>query len=156
VRDHDLIERIEADLARLSLAERTTLKRDMATAWEVMRRAQAQDLVPDGTFCGKDTASAAGGGDLVLLGDPFRSRSESLTNLRTTLHPGQIVVDATVPLAAAVSGKATRTLAVWQGSAAQQAQDMVPEGVRVLSALHTVGRSMSAILSRVAMICESF
>ena len=48
------------------------------------------------------------------------------------------MVDATVPLAAAVSGRATRMLGVWQGSAAQQAQEMVPDGVRVVSALHTV------------------
>ncbi len=52
---------------------------------------------------------------------------------------GQILVDCTVPLAAAVSGKATRTLGVWQGSAAQQAQEMVPDGVTVVAALHTVG-----------------
>ncbi len=44
-----------------------------------------------------------------------------------------------MPLAAAVSGKATRSLGVWQGSAAQQAQEMVPEGVTVVAALHTVG-----------------
>ena len=43
-----------------------------------------------------------------------------------------------MPLAAAVSGKATRLLGVPQGSAAQQAQEMVPEGVTVVSALHTV------------------
>jgi hypothetical protein len=54
------------------------------------------------------------------------------------LTPDQLVVDATVPLAAAVSGRATRMLGVWQGSAAQQAQEMVPDGVRVVSALHTV------------------
>jgi 8-hydroxy-5-deazaflavin:NADPH oxidoreductase len=48
------------------------------------------------------------------------------------------VIDATVPLAAAVSGKATRMLGVWQGSAAQQVAEMVPEGVRVVSALHTI------------------
>ena len=29
-------------------------------------------------------------------------------------------------------------LGVWQGSAAQQALEMVPDGVRVVSALHTV------------------
>ncbi|HEY3193440.1 MAG TPA: hypothetical protein VGJ61_11685, partial [Solirubrobacterales bacterium] len=40
--------------------------------------------------------------------------------------------------AAAVSGRATRTLGVWQGSAAQQAEEMVPEGVTVISALHSV------------------
>ena len=32
-------------------------------------------------------------------------------------------------------------LGVWQGSAAQQAQEMVPDGVRVVSALHTVSAS---------------
>jgi len=43
-----------------------------------------------------------------------------------------------VPLAAAISGKATRTIGIWQGSAAQQAQEMAPRGVTVVSALHTV------------------
>src|SRR6202035_4850597 len=54
------------------------------------------------------------------------------------LADGQLLVDTTVPLAAAVGGKATRSLGVWQGSAAQQAREMAPGGVRVLSALHTV------------------
>ena len=74
----------------------------------------------------------------MILSVPFRSQSETLTNLKEVLHQDQLVIDATVPLAAAVSGKATRTLGVWQGSAAQQAQEMVPEGVRVVSAFHTV------------------
>ena len=54
------------------------------------------------------------------------------------LQPGQVLLDATVPLAAAVSGRATRLLGVPQGSAAEQAQEMVPDGVRVVSALHTI------------------
>ncbi len=54
------------------------------------------------------------------------------------MEPGQILVDCTVPTAAAVGGKATRSLGVWQGSAAQQAQEMVPDGVTVVAALHTV------------------
>jgi hypothetical protein len=37
-------------------------------------------------------------------------------------------------------------LGVWQGSAAQQAQEMVPDGVRVVSALHTVSASNCADL----------
>ena len=78
-------------------------------------------------------------GEIVFLTVPFRAQSENLNNLREALRPGQILVDCTVPLAAAVSGKATRSLGVWQGSAAQQAQEMVPEGVTVVSALHTVG-----------------
>ena len=73
-----------------------------------------------------------------MLCVPFRNQSETLTNLKGALREPQLVVDATVPLAAAVGGRATRILGVWQGSAAQQAQEMVPDGVRVLSALHTM------------------
>jgi NADPH-dependent F420 reductase len=75
---------------------------------------------------------------VVFLTVPFRAQSENLNNLRQALEPGQLLVDCTVPIAAAVSGKATRSLGVWQGSAAQQAQEMVPEGVTVVAALHTV------------------
>jgi NADPH-dependent F420 reductase len=53
-----------------------------------------------------------------------------------------MVVDTTVPLAAAVAGKATRMLGVWQGSAAEQAAEMVPDGVRVVSGLHTVSATL--------------
>ena len=42
--------------------------------------------------------------------------------MKGALQPGQILVDCTVPLAAAISGKASRTIGVWQGSAAQQAR----------------------------------
>jgi NADPH-dependent F420 reductase len=87
---------------------------------------------------GLENAEAATRGPIVLLTVPFRAQSENLTNLKNALTEGQILVDATVPLAAAVSGKATRLLGVPQGSAAQQAQEMVPEGVIVVSALHTV------------------
>src|SRR5262245_22533739 len=77
-------------------------------------------------------------GLLLHLPAPFQAQSETLTNPKHALTAGQLLVDCTVPLAAAVSGKATRSLGVWQGSAAQQAQEMVPEGVTVVSALHTV------------------
>jgi NADPH-dependent F420 reductase len=110
--------------------------RDAGRAREAAGRAQS--AVPGGSFEGAGNQDAAGAAPLVVLAVPFRNQSETLTNLKGALREGQIVVDATVPLAAAVSGKATRTLGVWQGSAAQQAQEMVPEGVRVVSALHTV------------------
>jgi NADPH-dependent F420 reductase len=84
----------------------------------------------------------------VLLCVPFRAQSENLTNLKQVLTPGQILVDATVPLAAAVSGKATRLLGVPQGSAGEQAQEMAPEGVTVVSALHTVSAPVLGDLER--------
>ncbi|HMI72029.1 MAG TPA: NADPH-dependent F420 reductase [Solirubrobacteraceae bacterium] len=113
--------------------------RDADRAVEAARR--AQEAVPEGHFEGFENAEAATKAEVVLLSVPFRNQSETLTNLKTVLQPHQLVVDATVPLAAAVSGRATRMLGVWQGSAAQQAQEMVPEGVRVVSALHTVSAS---------------
>jgi NADPH-dependent F420 reductase len=101
--------------------------------------AKVRDAVPSAEVSGLENGEAAGQGEIVFLTVPFRAQSENLNNLREALRPGQILVDCTVPLAAAVSGKATRSLGVWQGSAAQQAQEMVPEGVTVVAALHTVG-----------------
>jgi NADPH-dependent F420 reductase len=98
-----------------------------------------REAVPEANVEGLGNADAARRGPIVFLTVPFRAQSETLTNLKEALEPGQLLVDCTVPLAAAVSGKATRSLGVWQGSAAQQAQEMVPDGVTVISALHTVG-----------------
>jgi NADPH-dependent F420 reductase len=114
--------------------------RDADRAHQAAARAKA--AVPDGAFEGAENAEAATRADVVVLSVPFRNQSETLTNLKGALREGQLVVDATVPLAAAVSGRATRTLGVWQGSAAQQAQEMVPDGVRVVSALHTVSAAL--------------
>jgi 8-hydroxy-5-deazaflavin:NADPH oxidoreductase len=110
--------------------------RDEHRAHEAADR--AAKAVPSGTYSGHENPTAVKDVEIVILSVPFRSQSETLTNLKHALEPGQLLVDATVPLAAAVSGKATRTLGVWQGSAAQQAEEMVPEGVRVVSAFHTV------------------
>ena len=96
------------------------------------------ELAPDAEIEGLPNEQAAKQASVVFLTVPFRAQSENLNNLREALQPGQILVDCTVPLAAAVSGKATRSLGVWQGSAAQQAQEMVPDGVTVVGALHTV------------------
>ncbi len=104
--------------------------------------ARAAELVGSGSFSGLQNAEAVIGAEIVILCVPFRSQSETLTNLKAALRSGQVLVDATAPLATAVSGRATRTLGVWQGSAAEQAQEMTPEGVHVLSAFHTVSAAL--------------
>jgi 8-hydroxy-5-deazaflavin:NADPH oxidoreductase len=93
---------------------------------------------------GLENGEAARRGPIVFLSVPFRAQSETLTNLKGSLAEGQILVDSTVPLAAAISGKATRTVGVWQGSAAEQAKEMAPDGVTVVSALHTVSATTLA------------
>jgi NADPH-dependent F420 reductase len=97
-----------------------------------------REAVPGAEVEGLENGEAAKRGPIVFLTVPFRAQSETLTNLKEALSEGQLLVDCTVPLAAAISGKATRTVGVWQGSAAQQAQEMAPDGVTVVSALHTV------------------
>jgi 8-hydroxy-5-deazaflavin:NADPH oxidoreductase len=118
--------------------------RDAGRGEETARRALA--AVPDGSFSGAENADAAAAADVVVLTVPFRNQSETLTNLKGALRAGQLLVDTTVPLAAAIAGRATRTIGVWQGSAAQQAAEMVPDGVRVVSALHTVSAALLADL----------
>jgi 8-hydroxy-5-deazaflavin:NADPH oxidoreductase len=118
--------------------------RDEHRAEEAAERAAA--AVPGANYTGRENLEAVKDHEIVILSVPFRSQSETLTNLKGVLQPDQLLVDATVPLAAAVSGKATRTLGVWQGSAAQQAQEMAPEGVRVVSAFHTVSAALLADL----------
>ena len=106
--------------------------------------AKLRDAVAGAEVEGLPNDEAARRGPIVFLTVPFRAQSETLTNLKEALQDGQLLVDCTVPLAAAISGKATRTLGVWQGSAAQQAQEMAPDGVTVISALHTVSASTLA------------
>ncbi|HYC80239.1 MAG TPA: NADPH-dependent F420 reductase, partial [Solirubrobacterales bacterium] len=119
--------------------------------------AKIREKVPEAEVRGMENAAAAAEAEIVFLTVPFRAQSENLNNLREALRPGQILVDCTVPLAAAVSGKATRSLGVWQGSAAQQAQEMVPDGVRVVSALHTVNapalRDPDQLLDEDVLVC---
>jgi NADPH-dependent F420 reductase len=119
--------------------------------------ARVREAVPGAEVSGLENAEAAQTAEIVFLAVPFRAQSENLNNLREALRPRQLLVDCTVPLAAAVSGKATRSLGVWQGSAAQQAQEMVPEGVTVVAALHTVGAPTladeSAELGEDVLIC---
>jgi 8-hydroxy-5-deazaflavin:NADPH oxidoreductase len=112
-------------------------------AAERVRRAVAGARVQ-----GAPNDDAARRGSLLFVCVPFRAQSETYNNLRDVLEAGQLVVDCTVPAAAAVSGRATRSLGVWQGSAAQQAQEMVPEGVTVVAALHTVSAPRLADLDQ--------
>jgi 8-hydroxy-5-deazaflavin:NADPH oxidoreductase len=110
--------------------------RDEGRAKEAADR--ARQALGRGNVEGAQNEEAVRGTEVVILSVPFRNQAENLGNLKDALVEGQLLVDATVPLAAAFGGKATRTLGVWQGSAAQQAKEMAPSGVRVVSAFHTV------------------
>jgi hypothetical protein len=113
-------------------------------AEEAADRAAAE--VPSGSFKGLPNEQAVTQGEVVILTVPFSSQAATLGSLKAALSEGQLLIDTTVPLATAVGGRATRTLGVWQGSAAQQAQELVPDGVRVVSAFHTVSAALCSDL----------
>jgi 8-hydroxy-5-deazaflavin:NADPH oxidoreductase len=110
--------------------------RDAARAEEAAQRAQA--AVPGADVRGLSNPDAAAAADLVVLSVPFVSQAATLRSIGEALRPGTLLLDATVPLATAVGGRPTRVLGVPQGSAAQQAQELVPDGVTVVAGLHTV------------------
>lgn len=94
------------------------------------------------TISGLENVAACGVADLLVLTIPFAGHAALLKQLKPALRPGTIVVDATVPLAASVGGRASRTLGVWQGSAAQETAEFVPKGVSVVAAFQNVGAEM--------------
>ena len=108
--------------------------REAAKAKDAAQR--VADLVPGAKIIGDDNLGAAASAGIVVIAVPFTAQAGILKTLKPALKD-KIVVDASVPLAATVGGRPTRLLGVWEGSAAQQAQGLLP-GVTVLSAFHNL------------------
>ena len=115
---------------------------------EAQRAAEAAAAVvaavPGAAVEGVDNVAAAAVSPVVVLSVPFSAQAKTIKQIAESLTPGQLVIDATVPLAAQVGGKPTQILGVWKGSAAQQAASLLPEGVAIVSALHTVSAASLA------------
>jgi 8-hydroxy-5-deazaflavin:NADPH oxidoreductase len=91
---------------------------------------------------GMENSAACAAADILMLTVPFEGQAAMLKQLKPAMTEGSILIDATVPLAAGVGGRASRTLGVWQGSAAQQAAELVPKGVSVVAAFHNVSAEL--------------
>lgn len=102
----------------------------------------AANAGPGGSVDGADNAEAVAKAGIIVLTIPFSAHATLLKKLRSSFQAGAILIDTTVPLAATVGGLPTRTLGVWQGSAAQQAAEMVPEGVSVAAAFQNVSAGL--------------
>jgi 8-hydroxy-5-deazaflavin:NADPH oxidoreductase len=83
---------------------------------------------------GQENSVACAAADLLALTVPFEGQAALLKQLKASFKPGSVLIDCTVPLASSVGGRASRTLGVWQGSAAQQSAELVPKGVTVVAA----------------------
>ena len=117
-------------------------------------KAHAPDESGRISISGMENAQAAAQATVSVLAVPISAQAEILKSIRGSLTDA-ILVDATVPLAAAVGGKPTRTLQLWQGSAAEQARELVPAATRVLAAFHNVSAGALQDLSLVPE-CDVF
>lgn len=111
--------------------------RDAQRAAETARLLRAS-LGSNVNIDGTDNASAVAQCDVLVLTVPFSGQAALLKQLKPHWKPGQILIDTTVPLAAAVGGAPSQIVGVWQGSAAQQARELVPSSVAVAAAFHNV------------------
>src|SRR6202162_3044506 len=91
---------------------------------------------------GMENGAACAAADLLWLPVPFEGQAALLKQLKPAIRPGSILIDATVALAAGVGGRASRTLGVWQGSAAQQTAELVPREVSVVAAFHNLSAEL--------------
>ena len=88
-----------------------------------------------GSLKGDDNLGAARSADIVVLAVPYSNHNATLQELREAVR-GKIVVDAAVPL---VPPKVSTVQLPPEGSAAQIAQSLLGDEVRVVSAFHNVG-----------------
>ena len=97
-------------------------------------QAAAAGLAAAGDVSGADNAAAARDGDVVVVAVPWEGHRELLASLAGELD-GKVVVDCVNPLGFDKQG--AFALAVEEGSAAEQAQAVLP-GSRVVGAFHHV------------------
>jgi 8-hydroxy-5-deazaflavin:NADPH oxidoreductase len=109
------------------------LDRAQAAAKEIAAQAGTDEVT------GHANSEAVSKAAIVILTVPLSAQVETLKSIRTNFQSGAILVDATVPLEIAIGGRVSRTITLWDGSAAQQAARLVPPGVAVVSTFHLLG-----------------
>jgi 8-hydroxy-5-deazaflavin:NADPH oxidoreductase len=127
------------------------LDRAQATAKEIAAQAGADEVT------GHTNSDAVSKAAIVILTVPLSAQVETLKSIRANFQSGAILVDATVPLEIAIGGRVSRTITLWDGSAAQQAARLAPPGVAVVSTFHLLGaealKGLSHPVDCDALIC---
>jgi NADPH-dependent F420 reductase len=118
-----------------------------ATAAEEARARLGSDAA-DVEISGTANEDAVAGAEMVVVTVPFGGQADIYRALAPHLRAGQIVLDATSPLATAVGGRAWQVVRPWHGSAAEQASALLPEGVHLVAGLHTIAADALQSLDR--------
>lgn len=104
-------------------------ERAVTAASEIMELAEGSTSI-----VGTSNHEAAQLADIVVLTVPYAAHRETLESLKDTLK-GKLVIDVTVPL---VPGKVTRVQMPPAGSAAQEAKEILGDGVEVVAAFQNI------------------
>ena len=100
---------------------------------------QAREIVGgDAKVDGTTNEEAASAAEVVAVTVPFAGQADIYRAIKPTVPAGVIVLDATSPLATAVGGRAWQVVRPWHGSAAEQADAILAQGVRMVAAFHTI------------------
>jgi len=87
---------------------------------------------------GMENPKAAAAADIIVMSVPFAAHVDMIKSVHDSIQPDDVFIDVVVPLSTAVGGSASTALAVWEGSAAQQASRLLPPHTKVASAFHNV------------------
>lgn len=87
---------------------------------------------------GATNDEAAEGAAVVAVTVPFAGQADIYRAIKPAVKAGTVVLDATSPLATAVGGRAWQVVRPWHGSAAEQADAILSQGVRMVAAFHTI------------------
>ena len=117
--------------------------RDAQRAQETARQLREQ-IGKNAQVEGAENAVAVAQCDVAVLTVPFSGQAALLKQLKTAWKAGTVVIDTTVPLAASIGGAATRTIGVWEGSAAEAARGLLPKDVTIAAAFHNLSAELLA------------
>ena len=120
--------------------------RDLAKAESAAKRIGTKAGSSEVT--GHTNADAAAAAMLVILTVPLSAQAETLKSIRGHMDASTVLVDATVPLEVAIGGRVSRTVTLWDGSAAQQAARLAPPGVSVVAAFHALSAELLGALEQ--------
>ncbi len=108
----------------------------------------AEMLDEVGSIAGTDNLSAAKKADMVVLTVPYAVHRETLETVKEALQ-GKILVDVTVPL---VPPKVSKVQMPPAGSAAQEAREILGEGVEIVDAFQNI--SFELLMRGEKIACE--
>ena len=99
---------------------------------------KANSILGGALVSGMENPKAAAAADVIVMSVPFAAHVDMIKSVHDSITPDDIFIDVVVPLSTAVGGSASTALAVWEGSAAQQAARLLPPNTKIASAFHNV------------------